>query len=233
MNIAVYSLFRDDARNGNILRYFNQIHALEESPLDNYRFYLVQGDSKDDTHKLLYEQIQQSPLDVKLLMGNTGRPRHYSVVNDERFITLAQTANFALEAITLDGWASHIMLIESDLIIPTNLLIRLSYSFSRIGIQFETNIGIIAPLIMAGSAFYDIWGFRHAPNKGVSTMFHKEVEDTYKQLYSVGSVALYTADPIYKGYRFDKGCMFGLCDHFNKEGYTVWLDSEVVVNHPL
>lgn len=203
-NVAIYSLFRDDGPS-YIRRYFSQIHSQTHK---NIKLHLVEGDS---TIKPTYEYLQQSAYvwesNAVICKHDTKGARYGSVINDDRFRILAETANAALDSITE---ADYIMLLESDLLIEDKLVETLVNAAKG---------RVVAPLTMAGSNFYDVWAFRdlHGNQKGPNWNPKEE-----EQLASVGSVVMFPAKPILEGLRFDKRCIVGMCDDYRSLGYEVW-----------
>ena len=219
MNLAIYSLFRDNTPQ-YIEAYLNRI-LLNTLPDVNFRLYLVEGDSLMDTFGFLVFMKQRFyQLDICLIKHDTGNIRQGSVITDIRMDTLSRTANAALDAIANDEWADKILLIESDLLFRSTMIEDL----------INTDKDVVAPTVWAGGAFYDIWGFRYLDGTLTTPAFNPT---ELTELSSVGSVALYPAKPIYDGLRFDKECMVGLCKNLKKRGYSIWTNPNVKVNHPL
>lgn len=223
MNIAVYSLFRDNY-GPFIDRYFEQLDN-QTYPKKNLRLYLVEGDSTDRTYEHLLEDANwavKRDLRTQVYRIHTGLKRYGSVVHPERFEALSQTANVALDAIAQDKWADYIMLIESDLLFEKDMIQRLA--------KHADGMNVVAPTILAGELHYDTWGFKFLDGESVNPW------GKYKGLIdmtSVGSVTLYPAKPIYMGVRFDQDCMQGLCKRFVRYGHRIIWDTSTIVRHPV
>jgi hypothetical protein len=217
--VAIYSLFRDNAFGLYITDYFKRIPNYPE-----LRLYLVEGDSRDEGETFRRLKAQDYKVPTKVIKHDTGIERYGSVVNDRRFECLSRSANAALGAIAEDRWADYILLIESDLLYPPNLVDALVLSADSID-----SFGAVAPTIWAGPYFYDVWGFVNKNNDSVGPVWDPT---ELTELNSVGSVVLYAAEPIYNGLRFDARCMRGLCEDLRKEGLTIWCNPGIRVNHP-
>lgn len=223
MNIAIYSLFRDNA-GPYIDRYFNRLLA-QTYPMEELRVYAVEGDSEDNTYQHLLEDANYAvkrSLRTQVYTVKTGIERYGSVVHERRFQALSQTANVALDAIAEDKWADYILLIESDLLFRDDLIERLA--------AHADGHNVVAPTILAGGVHYDTWGFRFANGNWINPFgFYNGV----LEMLSVGSVTLYPAKPIYMGVRFDLECMRGLCNRFVRHNHRIIWDTSIIVNHPL
>lgn len=220
-NVAIYSLFRDNA-GPYIDLYFQRITELTYS---NIRVYAVEGDSRDNTHNQLLRDANwcwKQNVHVEVYQTTTGVERYGSVVNERRFLALAQTANVALEAIAEAKWADYILLIESDLMYEPDLIERLLA-------HVKTGKEVVAPSIYADDALYDVWGFRLENGDWINPLGSYS---GIQRMLSVGSVTLYPAKPIYMGVRFDKMCMRGLCERFVRYDHPILWDTSIRVDHP-
>jgi hypothetical protein len=224
-NIAILSLFRD-SQAWYIERYYQQIAALDYPP-EKLKVYLVEGDSVNSAqvnHDLANMAQKLVTLDIKAtkIIHNTGNAYHKAIINPMRMSTLAKTANAGLQAISDDRFADKILLLESDLLYSPDLILKL----------LETEKDVIAPLIMARDAFYDIWGFRTLDGQMTTPTFHQEVNGL-TELSSVGSIYLFPAEPIYKGMRYpEEDCAVGMCRQLRKVGYKIWT-TNIIANHPV
>lgn len=235
MKIAIYSLFRDNA-GPYIDQYFHRL-VDQRFPKERLRLYLVEGDSIDNTYQHLLENANwaiKRNLRTQVYTIKTGSPRYGSVVDQNRFDTLNQTANVALDAISEDKWATHILLLESDLLFSEDLVEKLSQFLLRdqpSSIYENYYHNAVAPSVYAGENFYDVWGFIHQDGTPVGPEY-KPQNITY-QMQSVGSCVLYPAYPVYQGFRFHSQCMRTLCSDFIEQ-YRIkfyWKDN-ITVWHP-
>ena len=217
MKLAIYSLFRDD-NPIYIKQYFDRLDT-QKTNID-FLCYLVEGDSESAlTYETLIAYSNYHSFSSMVLTTTTGLPRHGQDTTDERFRCLSQTANIALDAIAKDNWATHIMLIESDLKYNHHLIQDLVNNIP------DKNSGI-APMIMAGESFYDIWGFRKLDGESVGPFF---TTDELYPLSSFGSCFILPIQPIYDGLRFDLRCNVGLSNDYVERGYDLWVTPQARV----
>jgi len=135
------------------------------------------------------------------------------------------TANAGLDHIAQNiPDLDYVCFIDSDLIYPPDLFVRL----------IPHDKEVVAPLIMAADAFYDIWGFRKLDGEGFSP-FTRDLLDKENvfEVSSVGGTVLIKAQAIYDGVRFGEGAIVSLCANLRKYGYRVWCDPRTVVYHPV
>lgn len=187
----------------------------------NFRAYAVEGDSQIPALDYLKER---APTNVRVLKYDTGKPRFGSVVDKVRFRALADTANAGVEAILEDDWADLVAFIDSDIIYP-------SYIFDRL---LAHGKDITAPLVMAGGAFYDIWGFRTLNNKG----FPPDPRWLYEhaapiQIGSAGAFVVFPMEGFRQGARFGDEAIVSLCKDMRELGYEIWCDPTIKVYHPV
>ena len=145
--VVVVSAFRDSA--GRIPGFIAQAEALTW-PAQDLAFVAVEGDSQDGTRAALYAWAQRDSR-VTVLRCDTGRPHYGSVIDAERFKTLAAVFNTGLDYVADDPDAEYFQFLPSDVRFPPDLIGRL------IGWGKD----VIAPLFWCpgGQQFYDIWGF--------------------------------------------------------------------------
>lgn len=214
--VAVYSLFRDDSTS-YIDRYFANINIIDY-PKHLLRFYLVEGDSKTDVtySHLVYWALKQN-LDVWVFQYNTGVPRR---VNNRtvRLQALSDTANKALDEIAKDKWADKVLLLESDILFEPDFLRKL----------VDKNKKVIAPTIKLvyknKEFFYDLWAFVYANGQRITQTPKEMGSGKLIEMASVGSVVLFDAERVYKGFRFGPRAIKGV-----GKG---WWDTSIEVIHP-
>ena len=210
-NVAIYSLFRDDGE-GYVKSYFERIARLTYT---NKRLYLVEGDSEIPTYDYLQKYVTDG---IKLTKLDTGIDR-FTLSRKHRLMTLSLTANQALDMIAADRWADKILLLESDIDYPPDLIENL--------INID---GIVAPTIKRDGLFYDLWAFRYKDEKHVSQA--PKCDGGLLEMSSVGSVVMYPAEIIYDGVRFAEKAIVGLCQTGRDLGYKVYWNQDVEVQHP-
>ena len=219
--VAILSLFRDN-EGIYIDDYLARIKSLTYKEI---MVYLVEGDSKDNTLAQL-DSIANASANkerFRVVKHDTGRPKYGSVVNLDRFLALGETANAALERIVRDSWADGVLVIDSDLLYPPNIIERL----------LSTKKDIVAPKIMAGKAFYDIWGFRRLDGNHFSSNRNDITESKPFEIYSAGGVVMFPLEAIKQGARYTDEAIVSLCRECAKLGYSIWCDPSISVYHPL
>lgn len=217
--IAALSLFRDSSQQ-YINEYFDRAEAIM-SGKNNIDFYLVEGDSKNNTFDMLREKIGRRRK-IKVFKSDTGLPQMGSTVHETRFKCLTRTANPIIDIIA-DKSYDYFWFIDSDLIYNSGLLERL----------ISLDLDVVAPLSMAATVLYDIWAFRGL--NGISVGPHLNWVNGLNpiELSSVGGCVLVRHEFIRLGARMtETESIVGLCKESAKLGASVWADPGSVVWHP-
>lgn len=231
--ISIWSLFRDDAGE-NLKRYQARISSLEY-PKDLLRFYLAEGDSKDNT----WEELQLWAIEdyrVTLIKCDTGSPRYKHTPHPERLKCLATVGNAALDALAEDRnfGAQYACLIESDLLYGTDVL-------ATILSNKPANASAIAPMIWLQNdsemQFYDIWAFRDLEGEMFKpfspTWYGVNVPDKPFEVSSVGSMTLFDIQPILDGVRYtEEKAVVGICEQYRQTGCKIYCDPNIHILHP-
>jgi glycosyltransferase involved in cell wall biosynthesis len=230
--ISIWSLFRDDAGD-NIARYRKQVTGLDYPP-ELLRFYLVEGDSQDDTLSEIKAWAVEDER-VTVTTHNTGLSRMRHTPHPERVAGLASTGNAALDALAADNWGDYALLIESDLIYQPDVILSLLTNLPHPD-------AVVSPYIWIpgdGSylQFYDIWAFRTAAGK----MFRPYQPLWYQvhmptgpfEINSAGSMVMFPIAPIVDGVRYPlETAIMGICDQYREKGYKIYADPQTNIFHP-
>jgi len=230
--ISIWSLFRDDAGE-NIARYRHKINRLQY-PAGLLRFYLVEGDSQDNTLGELRAWAVEDQR-VTVIQYHTGLPRMQHTPHPDRIRCLAETGNAALDALAADGWGDYAMLIESDLYYEPDIITRLLASKPK-------DAAVISPYIWLPGPndhvqFYDIWAFRLLGGE----MFPANMPAWYIanfplqpfEVESVGSMVLMDAGPVYDGVRYTtEWAIRGICLQYRERGLKIYADPTTNIFHP-
>jgi hypothetical protein len=233
-NIAVWSLFRDDAGE-YIERYIKRVNTLDY-PRKSLRFYAVEGDSEDDT--LAWLQAWAAYDDrVTIIKADTGRARMRYTDRAERLTTLYETTVPLQARLQADDWADFGLLLESDLFIKPDLLKRLLANR-------PTDAGAIAPMVWIGEAggqmtrFYDQWAFRYLDTDQMFApyllpWYLARFGDEPIELNSVGSCVLFEMATVRGGawYTPDE-VIVGFCKAVRAQGRQVYADPSTHIWHP-
>lgn len=155
MNIAIGSAFRDTPQ-WRAARYFDRIAALRDhaGPNHSVRVIAAEGDSADDTRQRLRAEAARCRLSVAFPECSTGAPYFGSVEDPARMQALSVVGNAIFAAVLPED--DVLVYVENDIAwTPHDIGSLIDAAVSRMD-----HLDVIAPLVMAGEAFYDVWGFR-------------------------------------------------------------------------
>lgn len=233
--VAIWSLFRDDEKGDYLDQYLYRIRCLSW-PRDKLRFYLVEGDSKDNTFEVLKEKTAGNSR-IKVLKCDSGMPDHGSKVHPERFAAVSRPGNYAVDEIVHDDWADVAMLIESDLLYAPDLIERLSS-------HLPDEDAVIAPMIWISYPdgklrFYDIWGFRFEENDlfppETPQWFEERFGGNVTEIWSAGSVVMFPFRALAEGARYSEvypEAIMGFTRQAAALGCRIYCDPATHVTHP-
>jgi hypothetical protein len=181
----------------------------------------VEGDSVDGTWPALADAQAQDPR-ISVVRFHTGKPKYGSIVNADRFATLATVFNCALGHVDL-GWSDYVLFLPSDIVYTPDLLTRL-LSHDR---------DIIAPFSWTEHGrLYDTWGFTR-DGKALGRIARGSVGDQPVQMDTVGGTVLIRAEVLRAGVRYtSEEVDRGFCRMATERGFTVWADPSTAVYHP-
>jgi glycosyltransferase involved in cell wall biosynthesis len=220
-NVTICAPFRDSRR--TISRFITCVGALDYPP-QHLRVIAVEGDSADGTPSVL-EAWARRYGNLTLLTCDTGKPKYGSVVNAERFATLAQVFNTALDAVDL-AWSNYVLFTPSDILFDRDVLTRL----------LAHDKDLIAPLFWGQDGlFHDTWGFtsqgRDFPKvtrAQAAVLFGRQPVT----LDTVGGMALIRAEVLRAGCRYTaQEVDRGLCKEARAKGFDVWADPTTHIVH--
>ncbi len=221
--IAICSLIRDGRH--YVENYRAQLNALKLPPDYEWRLFILEGDSKDDSWAYLKKWASEDPR-VTIGKSDVGP----STEIQDRAARWARAGNACLDLIPQDLNYSHLLWIEADLVFPAETLKRL----------LDQDVDIIAPMIWLGGLFYDTWGFRDLSNKKWTNEapYHPQYRPlTLLEMGSVGSCVLFRGEILRKGIRFrgpyENGLLVGMCQDARKLGYRVFSDTSTAILHPV
>lgn len=228
--VSIWSQFRDDA-GLNLSQYRQRVNALDYPP-ELLRFYLSEGDSRDNTWTELNQWADEDERIVPV-QKHTGRPRISHSPSPERMITLATTGNAAWDMIARDAWGEYALMLESDLIYTPDLLRCL---ITRI----PEDAAALAPMIWLSVGgnfrFYDVWAFRRNGQlfePYPPAWYAQKLGEQPVEIDSAGSVILFRMAYIKEGARLSEtSAVVGMCDQIRGMGGKIYCDPETHVIHP-
>lgn len=231
--IHILSAFRNAA--SRLPGYYAQVDAARKvaHPYgEEVRPFLVWGDSTDQTGKIL----QQWLLPADLLTYHHGKPEHGSSEVPERLEALSGLLNATLEALTTRRHPEPedtVMWLEGDLYWDPFLPLLL-HRFLR-----RKEVDVVAPMVFAGEAFYDVWGFRTVDGRRWGPFWpYGLIEDFTRpdplcEMGSVGSCVAMTG-AVAQSVRVQDGlALVGWCREARQRSYRVWCAKELRVQHPV
>lgn len=211
------SVFRDSAE--YLERYVNQVKALrEEMPV---YVVAVEGDSTDDTWAMLQDT------DFYVLKCEHGGPKFGSIDHPTRWRQIASACQVAMIAATRLCEPDDVFgYIESDLIWEPETLVTLVDDLSR--------VPAVAPMSMVGDRFYDSWGHRKdgVEFRGSAPFFDGWDPEALTPIDSAGSCFV-TRGHYLQFLNFSPvDCIRGIGQSLRDNGYQLYLDPTVKVEHP-
>lgn len=218
-HITILTPMRDAER--HLPSYLQRLFGLEWPPRKDLRFIVVEGDSKDGTVERL-QKWQQYDDRMTLVTCNTGTPKHGSVVNAERFRTLATVFNAGLEAVDLK-WTHRVLMLPVDIEYDSDMLWRLA----------AWNVDAVSPLVFMRGVFYDLWAFSRQgeyfpqfPESAVAQERHLWDMDT------IGGTMLIDAAILKAGVRYGEQEVDRDFSRAAKAaGFSLWADPTTKVYH--
>lgn len=152
MKVAVGSAFRN--MGPRVMLYMERVAALRDAlPNDTLRVIAAEGDSTDNTRDALKLAADYHDVRLNFVECSHGQRIFGSTEEADRMIALSKVGNAIFEGVQDDD---VLVYIESDLVWDAATIISLIHNArERTG-----GYDVFAPIVMAGKAFYDIWGFR-------------------------------------------------------------------------
>lgn len=238
MNIVVGSAFRNCAP--AITRYFKRIDALQEHAQQPVRVVAVEGDSVDRTRELLADYTRY--FDLEIITCNHGGRKFGSTEDEDRLVALSKVGNAIFGGVRETD--DVLLYVESDLLWnPHDVGTLIDCAAEK-----RYGIDIWGPVVMAGAAFYDVWGYRHldgsrfSPFEFVVNTLGELVkaedgslsrpEMPFLELSSIGSCLAMRADIARQVRITDDYCLVGWCKNARAAGHRIGIYWDAQVNHP-
>lgn len=227
MNVCVLSFFRN-AGHGQAQRFLGQAAALRDqlnARGDRLRVSAVYGDSIDNTEQALIDTAAAQNHALALVEWNHGGPVFGSTEDPARLKALSALGNAGLSSIRKQD--DVVIYVESDLLWTPETMIGL---IDQLGPERQ----IIAPLVFAGEAFYDIFCFRKNGQRfSPFHPYHPELNlDGLTHVDSVGSCLVMQAHVARECRIQNDDVLMGFCADAWAKGYTVSVDATRKVVHP-
>lgn len=223
--IAIGSAFRNSG--GNAMVYMERVAALRDLMQgDQVRVIAVEGDSRDNTREALRIAARFHNLDLDLLTCNHGGPVFGSTEQPERLKALSLVGNAIFDGVRESDDA--LLYVESDLLwdawTAKKLILR-AINWAM------TNTDVVAPMVMAGEAFYDIWGFRHLSGERFGPFEHQKFGGSPVPIRvgSVGSCLAMRGEVARRCRIKNDYCLVGWCEDARAQGFSIAAHPDLVV----
>lgn len=242
-NISICSYFKDSVnwqgRNiDQVNKYFTNLLGQTGIHKERFKFFLLEGNSKDNTYENLLQYKEnnlkyQFELEKFNIDGEVA-----SVVSQNRFSRLSKIGNKLLEKAKEDG-RRFIFWMESDLIPPKDLMIRLFKWMMALRRKWHNTLAI-SPIPIFNwqgkKQFYDTWAFEGNfgekwQNQDLDHIIH--YREILRPMNSIGSCAILNADLLRKfNINFGEGCFPELCRQGKSHGLDIYCDTSLEIKHP-
>ena len=229
MKVALGSAFRNSVSNRQFDRWITQALSLAWLLRRNgheMTVIMAEGDSNDRTREVIDTFLDEGAVSGVRVDVTHGQPWFGSTEHAERFAALQGVGNGILEAITTD--IDVLVYVESDLIWEAFEILSLIERLSAA-------VDVVAPLIFAGSCFYDIFAYRDLDGVrfGPFAPFHSSLEaQTFVEVGSAGSCLVMKGEVARKCRVDATSGLVGFCADARQQGFRIWVDSDRTVRHP-
>jgi hypothetical protein len=229
MNLVILSFFRNSAH-GQAQAFLARCAALRDVLRLSYgvRVIAVYGDCVDNTADVLQFEALRHGLRLQLVEHSHGGPVFGSTEEPARLRALSALGNAGLASV---GETDDLVwYVESDLQWDPTTVESLAM---RIMLE---SVDVIAPLCMAGAAFYDIFVFRKSGHRfGPFYPYHGECRhdgQLTRDMDSVGSAFLMRGYVARECRIINDACLIGFGEDVRAKGYTIACDASQIVRHP-
>lgn len=250
--VAVCSMFRDSqVFHGNILdqcgRFFREMDAQAETAGVELQYFLVEGDSTDNTLEALLSHCCRR--DAVILNAQVGGPPPSASGGNKRRELMSRAGNVSLNAAVASG-ADLIFWMESDLIPTHDMMNNLLVSAFKLDWSKTLAVAPVPVIFLRKPGFqnarqdmfYDGWAFERADGRrwdaegvwnGNWEKGFKTWPGTYMKMNSIGSCAVLNAVALREHQiDFGSGCFPELCKRSRDNGYDIYCDTTLRVYHP-
>jgi len=238
MTAGICSLFRNSASRADLARYQQQIASLDW-PENDVRIYCTEGNSTDDTLKIL-RAWARSDKRIKVIHHELGDHPFESIPDPSRLRALSELLRVTIRR-ALNDQCKQILWLESDLIWRPDLLRRLMqweldviapWVWVDVGGHGESDYSALAARGEKTRVFYDTWAF-HRLN-GVQFEQHEPMPEDMRpfEVASAGSCLLMSKDAALHALPTQQNAILEACKHIRDFGYKIYCDPSTVIWHP-
>lgn len=224
MNVVVGSAFRNSE--WVISSYFDRVARLQSLLGCNIRVIAAEGDSTDDTRQKIIN-MRSHGFTIELPDCSHGQRWFGSTEEPDRMKALSRVGNAIFESVTPDD--DYLVYVESDLYWHANVIAALVEN----AVQRTEGFDVFSPLVMAGDAFYDIWGFRKNGQRfGPFPPYHPSLCFTsgrVTEVDSVGSCLVMRSEVARRARIRNDYCLVGWCEDARRQGYRIGVRTDISV----
>lgn len=240
MEIGVCSFFRDSqefcgTKINQIPKYFQYLNQ-QESECDGIKlkYYLLEGDSRDNSYEVLQQYSKQYPIHLTKLEIPNNTPVS-SAGTDERRKVLSEVGNACLKPAVQEQ--DLVLWMESDLIPTKDMLYQLLERKSELNWDKTLAISPVAAIkIYNQECFYDGWAFEgiNGEKWGLNDLQRfKNYNASLRPMKAIGSCALLNGKVLREeNFDFSDGCFPKMCQIGREKGYRIYCDLLATIFHP-
>jgi len=224
VKIVIGSAFRNSTRD-YVQVYMDRVVALRAALNGStLRVHAVEGDSANNTVGYLREEAADRKLPLEVVTRDHGGPVFGSTEQPERMTALSHVGNGILEGVQDDDQV--LFYVESDLVWSPDVILRLID-------QLSPGRDVIAPMVFAGAAFYDIWGFRVNGHRfGSLPPYYASLSlSGLTPIDSAGSCLVMRAE-VARRARMTTGALVEFCANARAAGFKIFCDGRERIYHP-
>ena len=224
MNIVFGSAFRNSG--SRALTYLERVVAFRDLvPWHQVRVVAAEGDSTDNTREVLATGAAYHRLPIEILRCDHGGPVFGSTEHPERMTALSKVGNAIFDAVRHEDDA--LVYIENDLTWKAETIRQLVNAAVN-----YTGYDVIAPMVMASTAFYDIWGFRGLDGERFSPFAPYHPSYKSNEVFEVASVGscLVMRGHVARLCRIRNDyCLVGWCEDARSKGFRIAVRPDLIV----
>lgn len=228
MRVAIGSAWRNSDH--NVAPYLRRVAQLRDAlgVGCSVRIIAAEGDSCDRTRDSLRMLSGIVELETEIIDVSHGGPDFGSTEAPERMVALSKVGNAIFDAVKEDD--DILLYIESDLRWNAEVAETLIHAAAARVAGFD----VFAPMVFAGRAFYDIWGFRTLDGVrfGPFEPYSQALNSDWRvcEVGSVGSCLAMRGEVARKTRIRNDYCLVGWCEDARNNGYRIGVVPELRVD---